>query len=151
MTSCNMTFGLPCNCLQGQSLTSDLEWPCIIPGHSMVNLRHLNKFFPNTLIFPCQHNSTNVPYSFFIRRQRCVIVKFNKPLNNKLKIGNELWALWRSILPKHYVVGSKFSGLTYKSRAKWKMLWGVYSTFYGEVNVSAVEKCVEIKGDYVEK
>ena len=30
------------------------------------------------------------------------------------------------------------SGLTYKSRAKWK------------INVS-VEKCVEIKGDYVEK
>ena len=30
------------------------------------------------------------------------------------------------------------------------MLWGIYSTIYGEVNVS-VEKSVEIKGDYVEK
>ena len=30
------------------------------------------------------------------------------------------------------------------------MLWGTYSAIYGEVNVS-VEKCVEIKGDYVEK
>ena len=30
------------------------------------------------------------------------------------------------------------------------MLWGIYSVIYGEVNVSA-EKCVEIKGDYVEK
>ena len=30
------------------------------------------------------------------------------------------------------------------------MLWGMYSAIYGEVNVS-VEKCVEIKGDYVEK
>ena len=30
------------------------------------------------------------------------------------------------------------------------MLWGVYSTIYGVVNVS-VEKCVEVKGDYVEK
>ena len=32
------------------------------------------------------------------------------------------------------------------------MLWGIYSysAFYGEVNESA-EKCVEIKGDYVEK
>jgi hypothetical protein len=40
--------------------------------------------------------------------------------------------------------------MTYKSRAKWKMLWGIYSAIYGEVNVS-VEKCVEIKGDYVEK
>ena len=30
------------------------------------------------------------------------------------------------------------------------MLWGIYSAIYGEVNVS-VEKCVEIKGDYVEK
>ena len=28
------------------------------------------------------------------------------------------------------------------------MLWGIYSAIYGEVNVS-VEKCVEIKGDYV--
>ena len=49
-----------------------------------------------------------------------------------------------------YVVGSKFSGLTYTSHAKWKILWGIYSAVYGEVNVS-VEKCVEIKGDYVEK
>ena len=30
------------------------------------------------------------------------------------------------------------------------MLWGIYSAIYGEVRVS-VEKCVEIKGDYVEK
>ena len=37
------------------------------------------------------------------------------------------------------------SGLTYKSRAKWKMLRGIYSAIYGEANVS-VEKCVEIKG-----
>ena len=38
----------------------------------------------------------------------------------------------------------------HKNRAKWKMLWGIYSAIYGEVNVS-VEKCAEIKGDYVEK
>ena len=30
------------------------------------------------------------------------------------------------------------------------MLWGIYSAIYSEVNVS-VEKCVEMKGDYVEK
>ena len=30
------------------------------------------------------------------------------------------------------------------------MLWGTYTAIYGEVNVS-VEKCFEIKGDYVEK
>ena len=30
------------------------------------------------------------------------------------------------------------------------MLWGIYSAIHGEVNVS-VEKCVEMKGDYVEK
>ena len=30
------------------------------------------------------------------------------------------------------------------------MVWGIYSAIYGEVNIS-VEKCVEIKGDYVEK
>ena len=40
----------------------------------------------------------------------------------------------------------KVSGLIYKSRAKFKMLWGIYSAVYGEVNVS-VEKCIEIKGE----
>jgi hypothetical protein len=45
-------------------------------------------------------------------------------------------------------VGPKFSGLTYRSRAKWKMLRGIYSAMYGEVNVSV---CVEIKGDYIGK
>jgi hypothetical protein len=39
-------------------------------------------------------------------------------------------------------VGPKVSGLTYKSRAKWKMLRGIYSVIYGEVNVS-------VSGGYV--
>ena len=30
------------------------------------------------------------------------------------------------------------------------MVWGIYSAVYGEVNVS-VEKCVKMKGDYVDK
>jgi hypothetical protein len=47
-------------------------------------------------------------------------------------------------------VGPKVSGLTYKSCAKWKMLWGIYSAIYGEVNVS-VSVCVEIKWDNIEK
>jgi len=47
-------------------------------------------------------------------------------------------------------VGPKVSGLTYKSRAKWKMLRGIYSAIYGKVNVS-VSVCVEMKGDYIEK
>jgi hypothetical protein len=47
-------------------------------------------------------------------------------------------------------VGPKVSGLTYKSRAKWKMLRGIYSAFCGEVNVS-ISVCVEINGDYIEK
>jgi len=47
-------------------------------------------------------------------------------------------------------VGPKVSGLTYKSRAKWKMLRGIYSDIYGEVNIS-VSVSVEIKGDYIEK
>jgi len=47
-------------------------------------------------------------------------------------------------------VDPEVSGLTYKSRAKWKMLQGIYSAIYGEVNVS-VSVCVEIKGDYIEK
>jgi hypothetical protein len=32
--------------------------------------------------------------------------------------------------------------MTYKSRAKWKMLQGIYSVIYGEVNVS-------VSGGYV--
>jgi len=49
-----------------------------------------------------------------------------------------------------YEGGSKISGLTYKSRVNWKMLRGIYSAIYGEVNVS-VAVCVEIKGDCIEK
>jgi hypothetical protein len=41
----------------------------------------------------------------------------------------------------------KVSGLTYKSRAKWKILQEIYSAIDGEVNVSV---CVEIQGDYIE-
>jgi len=47
-------------------------------------------------------------------------------------------------------VGPKVSGLTYKSRAKCKMLREIYSAIYGEFNIS-VSVCVEIKGDYIEK
>jgi hypothetical protein len=47
-------------------------------------------------------------------------------------------------------VGPKVSGVTYKSRAKWKMLRGIYIGIYGEVNV-LVSVCVEIKGDCIEK
>ena len=42
------------------------------------------------------------------------------------------------------------SSLTYKSHAKWKMLRGICSAIY-ELLVHRCEKCVEIKGDYVEK
>ena len=42
----------------------------------------------------------------------------------------------------HMRVGRKVSGLTYKSRTKWKMLRGTYSAIYGEVNVS-------VSGGYV--
>jgi hypothetical protein len=49
-------------------------------------------------------------------------------------------------------VGPKVSGLTHKSYAKWKILQGIYSAIYGEVNVSvSVSVCVEIKGGYIEK
>ena len=44
----------------------------------------------------------------------------------------------------------KVSGMTYKSRANWKMLRGIYSAIYCEVNVS-VSVCVEMKGDYIGK
>jgi hypothetical protein len=61
---------------------------------------------------------------------------------------NSLSAKVVSFLCRNTRVGSKVSGLTYKSRAKWKMLRGVCSAIYGEVKVSV---CVEIKGDYIEK
>jgi hypothetical protein len=47
-------------------------------------------------------------------------------------------------------VSPKVSGVTYKSRAKWKMLRGIYSAIFGEINVS-LSVCVEIKGRYIEK
>jgi len=49
----------------------------------------------------------------------------------------------------HMKLGPKVSSLTYKSRAKWKVLRGIYSAICGEVNVS-VSVRVEIKGDYME-
>ena len=50
-----------------------------------------------------------------------------------------------------YVVGSKiFRPDIQKPRQMEKAVRYIYSAIYGEVNVS-VEKCVEIKGDYVEK
>ena len=39
-------------------------------------------------------------------------------------------------------LGLKVSGLTYKSRAKWKMLRGIYSAIYGGLNTS-------VSGGYV--
>jgi hypothetical protein len=47
-------------------------------------------------------------------------------------------------------VGPKVSGLTYKSRANWKMLRGIFSAIYGEVNI-LVSVFVEIKGEYIEE
>ena len=57
----------------------------------------------------------------------------------------EMGKISLATLRKAYVVGSKSFRPDIKSRAKWIMLWGMYSAIYGEVNVS-VEKCVEIKG-----
>ena len=44
----------------------------------------------------------------------------------------------------------KFPAWNRKVAPNGKFCEGLYSAIYGEVNVS-VEKCVEIKGDYVEK
>ena len=62
------------------------------------------------------------------------------------------WAIARVVVISYrtfrdYILSrvQNVSGLTYKSRDQWKVLWGMYSAIYGEVNVS-VEKCVEIKG-----
>jgi hypothetical protein len=56
----------------------------------------------------------------------------------------------RTVYSTNTRVGPKVLGLTYKSRAECKMLRGIYSAIYGEVNVSVLV-CVEIKGDYIEK
>ena len=53
-------------------------------------------------------------------------------------------------LTQHTQQGPNVSGLTHKSRAKWKMLRGIYSAIY-ELLVHRCEKCVETEGDYVEK
>ena len=48
-----------------------------------------------------------------------------------------LWANSRKFwVAPRTLKGKKFSGLTYKCRAKWEMLWGIYSAIYGEVKVS---------------
>jgi hypothetical protein len=60
------------------------------------------------------------------------------------------WLHERASILRYTRVGPQVSGLTYKSRAKWKILRGIYSAICGEVNVS-VSVCVEIKGDYIEK
>ena len=49
-----------------------------------------------------------------------------------------------------YVVGSISFRSDIQKPRQIEILWGIYSAIYGEVNVS-VEKCVEMKGDYVEK
>ena len=66
-----------------------------------------------------------------------------------------LWLLDLSALDRRmwvYVRSGvqKFPAWYTKAAPNGKMLWGIYSAIYGEVNVS-VEKCVEMKGDYVEK
>ena len=71
-------------------------------------------------------------------RKMPVIFRNNFNLNNKATTKlTFLSVLIKEIKEKEiYVVGYKIFGLTYKSRAKWKMLWGVYSAICGEVNVS---------------
>ena len=49
-----------------------------------------------------------------------------------------------------YVIGSKSSRPDIQKPRQMENDVRVYSAIYGEANVS-VEKCVEIKGDYVEK
>ena len=61
-----------------------------------------------------------------------------------------VYAYASRLLFDNYEMSPKVSSLTYKSHAKWKMLLGIYSAIYGEVNVS-VSICGEIKGDYIEE
>jgi hypothetical protein len=58
--------------------------------------------------------------------------------------------LWDCFAFVYATVSPKVSSLTYKSRAKRKMLLGIYSAICGKVNVS-VSVRVEVKGDYIEK
>jgi hypothetical protein len=85
-----------------------------------------------------------------------ILVKFDvwifyENLSTKFKFRSNLTRLKGILREDLYTrMGPKVSGLTYKSRAKWKILWGIYSAIYGEFNVS-VSVCVEIKGDYIKK
>jgi hypothetical protein len=54
---------------------------------------------------------------------------------------------WRARMAKYEGGSKSFRRDTQKPR-KWKMLRGIYSAIYGEVNVSV---CVEVKGDCIEK
>ena len=49
-----------------------------------------------------------------------------------------------------YVVGSKSFRPDIQKPRQMEMLWGIYSAIY-ELLVHRCEKCVEMKGDYVEK
>jgi hypothetical protein len=44
--------------------------------------------------------------------------------------------------------GPKVSGLTYKNRAKWKILRGIYSAIYGEDTVDG-EVTLSVSGGYL--
>ena len=69
-----------------------------------------------------------------------------------MKDVSQRFAYWNMSVPSDgtYVVGSKSFRPDIQKPRQMKTLWGINSAIYGEVNVS-VEKCVEIKGDYVEK
>jgi len=74
------------------------------------------------------------------------IHNFFSKIPNEKKLRCVLWAgKYGKLHPTR--VSPKVSGLTYKSRARWEMLRGIYSAIYGEVNVS-VSVCVEMKGNY---
>ena len=105
------------------------------------------------------HHTRFSQYFYEIQISGSVNVGLKNVVQSTLKL---IWQLWfvtligflllRYVYIYIYISSrvQKFLAWHTKASSNGKMLWGIYSAIYGEVNVS-VEKCVEIKGDYVEK
>jgi hypothetical protein len=92
---------------------------------------------PNA-IFPSDHTKWSLSvWSDALRRSfQSSICKDNSYIALLALIKVKAW--WEGVFSSFVRrrVGPKVFGLTYKSRAKWKMLRGIYSAIYGEVNIS---------------
>jgi hypothetical protein len=93
--------------------------------------------------FIIEHYTFIIQVVTFVSYVKCKVFILKIVLINKSSVGRAPNKNIAGVCPEAF-------GLTYKSRTKWKMLRGINSAIYGEVN-SSVSVCVETKGDYIEK